>query len=366
MPVLDKIIISGFKNIGFQELAFSSGINCITGDNGEGKTNLIDAIYYLSMTKSAFSQSDKFNSLNGCGKFSLSGLYSFENGLSNRYSVSVSETGKTVKVNDKVYERLSDHIGVLPIVLVSPNDVSLVNGFGEERRKFMNAIISQLDKDYLKAHQGYGRLLQQRNSILKSGRPDPALLEAVDSRLAVHAAYIYDKRSYFAGKMLPIVRQYYKDVSGTGEDVDMVYRSDLQKGDCLSVLKDTLDRDIAMGHTTSGIHRDDMEFTIGGMPLRKCGSQGQQKSFTVALKFAQFSIMRDEYGFPPLMLLDDLFDKLDPHRVSNLLKIVIGTGFGQIFLTDCNAERMRRIVDGMTEEKAYFQACKGSFTVLEP
>ena len=153
MPVLDKIIISGFKNIGFQELAFSSGINCITGDNGEGKTNLIDAIYYLSMTKSAFSQSDKFNSLNGCGKFSLSGLYSFENGLSNRYSVSVSEAGKTVKVNDKVYERLSDHIGVLPIVLVSPNDVSLVNGFGEERRKFMNAIISQLDKDYLKAHQ---------------------------------------------------------------------------------------------------------------------------------------------------------------------------------------------------------------------
>lgn len=364
MPVLKKIIVSGYKNIVFQELEMSRGINCITGNNGEGKTNLLDAIYYLSMTKSAFSQSDKYNSINGCGEFAISGSYLFESGTENRYSAVMKKGEKTFRVNEKAYEKLSEHIGVLPIVMVSPYDTSIVNESAEERRRFMNMLLSQLDREYLHALQSYNRILLQRNSLLKAGNADRSLLAVFDSRLSAPAAYVHEKRKAFVERVLPEVRRYYSDMSDNDPLIDVVYRSDLDAGDMESLLFSTYGQDTAAGHTTKGIHRDELEFMTGGLPLRKCGSQGQQKSFTVALKFAQYAIMREVYGFPPLMLLDDLFDKLDLSRVSNLLRIVLGKGFGQIFITDCNKERMKSIVDSMTEEKAYFEVKSGVFTPI--
>ena len=237
---------------------------------------------------------------------------------------------KTFRVNEKAYEKLSEHIGVLPIVMVSPYDTSIVNESAEERRRFMNMLLSQLDREYLHALQSYNRILLQRNSLLRAGNADRSLLAVFDSRLSA----------------------------------PVVYRSDLDAGDMESLLFSTYGQDTAAGHTTKGIHRDELEFMTGGLPLRKCGSQGQQKSFTVALKFAQYAIMREVYGFPPLMLLDDLFDNLDLSRVSNLLRIVLGKGFGQIFITDCNKQRMKSIVDSMTEEKAYFEVKSGVFTPI--
>ncbi len=364
MPVLEKIIVSGYKNIAFQELSLSRGVNCITGGNGEGKTNLLDAVYYLSMTKSAFSQSDRYNSIGGCGEFSISGLYLFENGTENRYSVSLKDGDKSVRVNGKPYPKISGHIGVLPIVMVSPYDTVLVNGAGEERRRFLNMLLSQLDKEYLRALQGYNRLLVQRNSLLRSGAADKSLLSVIDSRLSAPAGYIHAARKDFSTRVLPLVREHYRAISGSDPEMDVAYRSDLEDACMEECLAACFDRDMSAGHTTKGIHRDDLDFLIGGLPLRKCGSQGQQKSFTVALKFAQYSIMRDVYGFPPLMLLDDLFDKLDPGRVESLLRIVLGNGFGQIFITDCNKTRMQSMVDRLAEEKAYFEVKSGVFTPL--
>lgn len=365
MPVLEKIIIKDFKNIAAQEVSLSRGVNCITGDNGAGKTNLLDAVYYLSMTKSAFSQSDRYNSANGCGEFSLSGLYLFENGTENRYSVNVRKGQKTVRVNGKNYERLSEHIGVLPIVMVSPYDTSLVNESGEERRRFMNILLSQLDREYLRAMQNYNRLMMQRNSLLKSPSADIPLLSVLDSKIAAPAAYIYGKRKDFSDRILPQVRKFYAEVSGGDPDIGIAYRSDLENTGMEELLSASREKDIAAGYTLKGVHRDELDFYVGDLPLRKCGSQGQQKSFTVALKFAQYSMMRDVYGFPPLMLLDDLFDKLDPGRVTNLLRIVSGEGFGQIFLTDCNKSRAHDIMDSLSGDKACFEAKAGTFTLLE-
>lgn len=362
MPVLQKILVSSFKNIDLQELSLSPNINCITGDNGEGKTNLLDAVYYLSMTKSAFSQSDRFNYMRGRDAFAITGFYAMENGLVNKYSVSVSGGEKSVRLNDKAYDKISDHIGVLPVVIVSPYDISLVNDSGEERRRFLNSILSQLDREYMRAVQSYNKLLLQRNSLLKTSLRDMSYVSVLDEKMSQLAGYIHEKRVGFVSKIIPVVRDYYRRVSGGDDVVDVLYRSDLSGGSLAELLKASFERDCQLGYTTRGVQRDDLEFVISGFPLKKCGSQGEQKSFMVALKFAQYSLMRDVYGFPPMMLLDDLFDKLDQGRVSNLLKIVLGNDFGQVFITDCNRSRMRNVVDALTEERAYFEVEGGCFT----
>lgn len=362
MPVLQKILVSSFKNIDIQELSLSPNINCITGDNGEGKTNLLDAVYYLSMTKSAFSQSDRFNYMRGRDAFAITGLYAMENGLLNKYSVSVSAGEKSVRLNDKAYDKISDHIGALPVVIVSPYDISLVNDSGEERRRFLNSILSQLDHEYMRSVQSYNKLLLQRNSLLKTGVSDRSYVSVLDEKLSQLADYIYQKRDGFVCKLIPVIREYYCKVSGRDDSVDVRYRSDISEGSLADLLKDSLERDLRLGYTTRGVQRDDLEFVISGFPLKKCGSQGEQKSFMVSLKFAQYSLMRDVYGFPPMMLLDDLFDKLDQGRVANLLKIVLGNDFGQVFITDCNRSRMRKVVDALTEERAYFEVEGGCFT----
>lgn len=362
MPILEKIVISDFRNIELQELEFSPNINCISGNNGEGKTNLLDAVYYLSMTKSAFASSDKFTFRHGTEEFSIAGTYRMENGLASRFALKMTTKGeKKVKRDDKPYNKVSEHVGVLPVVMVSPADISMVSESGEERRKFVNAVLSQMDHEYLVALQQYNRLLLQRNKMLKDMNPDRSLLEVIDMRMAALADPIYKARKKFVEDLKPIVSEYYRLVSGGSEEVDITYETEMDKATLDQLLAASYDRDRALRYTSSGLQRDDFGFTMNGWPLRRHGSQGQQKSFLVSLKFAQYEIMKRSYGFAPLLLLDDVFDKLDMGRISNLLQMVSGKDFGQIFITDSNKVRMSGIVDALTQDRAYFETSAGTF-----
>ena len=365
MPVLEKIVISDFRNIELQELEFSPNINCISGNNGEGKTNLLDAIYYLSMTKSAFATSDRFNFRHGTDEFSLSGSYRMENGLSSRFSMRMTSKGeKKVKRDEKPYGRVSEHIGVLPVVMISPADISLVSDSGEERRRFVNAVLSQMDREYMTAMQQYNRLLLQRNKMLKDMSPDRSLLEVIDMRMAALADPVHRARRKFVEDLNPVVSEYYKALSGGSEQVNIEYDSELSKASLDQLLAASYEKDCALRYTTAGLQRDDFLFSMDGWPIRRHGSQGQQKSFLVSLKFAQYEIMKREYGFAPLLLLDDVFDKLDMGRISNLLQMVSGSDFGQIFITDSNKVRMSGIVDALTQDRAYFETVAGTFRKL--
>ena len=335
MPILEKIVISDFRNISLQELEFSPNINCISGNNGEGKTNLLDAIHYLSMTKSAFATSDKFTFRHGTEEFSIAGTYRMENGLASRFALKMSAKGeKKVRRDDKPYGKVSEHIGVLPVVMVSPSDISLVSESGDERRRFVNAVLSQMDREYMSALQQYNRLLLQRNRMLKDQNVDRSLMEVIDMRMAALAEPVHQARKRFVEELRPIVSEYYKAVSGGSEQIDIEYDSELYKAGLDQLLEASFDKDRILKYTSVGIQRDDLIFTMNGHPIRRCGSQGQQKSFLVSLKFAQYEIMKRNYGFAPILLLDDVFDKLDMTRISNLLQMVSGNDFGQIFITD--------------------------------
>ena len=366
MPVLKKIVVQDFRNIELQEVEFSPNVNCISGGNGEGKTNLLDAIWYLSMTKSALAASDQFLYRYGGSKsFAISGLYDMPNGMVTRFSVQTSSDGKKVRKDDKTYGRISDHIGILPIVMVSPADTAMVSESGEERRRFANIVLSQMDPEYLAAVQQYNKVLLQRNKLLKAGITDEELLSTFDIQLARYAEPIFNKREEFCESLSPIVNDYYSTISGGKETVGIEYRSDLHKAPLEDILKENRERDAFLKYTFAGVQRDDFIFTMNGHPIRRCGSQGQQKSFLVALKFAEYELMKSSYGFAPILLLDDLFDKLDTNRVSNLLKMVAGSEFGQIFLTDSNKVRMRSIVDAITADRAYFETAGGVFTRID-
>ena len=363
MPILEKIVISDYRNIQLQELEFSPNINCISGNNGEGKTNLLDTIYYMSMTKSAFVASDRFNMRHGADEFSLAGTYRMENGLSSRFALKMTSKGeKKVKRDDKPYQKISEHVGVLPVVMVSPADVSMVSESGEERRRFVNSVLSQMDREYMSAMQQYNRLLLQRNTMLKDSEPDRSLLEIIDMRMSILAEPIYQARKRFVEQLKPIVSEYYKTLSGDSEQVDIEYESELSKAGLDQLLAASFDRDRIMKHTTTGIHRDDFAFTMNGHPIRRFGSQGQQKSFLVSLKFAQYEIMKKNYGYAPILLLDDVFDKLDIGRISNVLQMVASNDFGQIFITDSNKVRRAGIVDELTQDRAYFETVGGTFS----
>ena len=361
MPVLKKIVIRDFRNIGLQELEFSPNINCISGGNGEGKTNLLDAIWYLSMTKSAFSASDRYNFRHGTDEFAIGGLCTMQSGIQSKFSIEVTGRDKKVRRDDKVYTKISDHIGVLPIVMVSPSDTSLVSESGDERRRFVNSVLSQMDRSYLDGMQQYNRLLMQRNRLLRDGCGDIPLIETFDLRIDALAAPLFHAREEFCHRLEPVVRDYYEKISGGGETVGIEYRSDLHRGNLSDILADCRQKDMMLKYTGAGLQRDDFIFTMDSDPIRRYGSQGQQKSFLVALKFAQYELMKENYGFPPVMLLDDLFDKLDMSRVSNLLGMVSDSEFGQIFLTDSNKVRISGIVDALTSDRAYFEAEGGVF-----
>lgn len=365
MPALKKIVIQNFRNIELQEVEFSPNINCISGGNGEGKTNLLDAIWYMSMTKSAFSSGDRFNFRYGSNSFSIMGEYSMPGGISSRFGIQVDSAGeKKLRRDDKPYQRISDHIGVLPIVMVSPADSAMVSESGEERRKFINSVLSQMDSEYLNLVQQYNRLLLQRNKLLKAGIIDEDLLGTFDYRLDSLATPIHQKRAAFCQELVPVVQHYYAEISGGRENVGIEYSSDLSKGRLADILRDHREKDKVFHFTTAGIQRDDFIFTMNGHPIRRCGSQGQQKSFLVAVKFAQYEVMKSCYGFPPMMLLDDLFDKLDLQRVSNLLGLVADKEFGQIFITDSNKVRTESIVDKITSDRLYIETTGGVFTKI--
>ena len=366
MPALKKIVVQDYRNIAFGELSFSPNINCISGNNGEGKTNLLDAVYYLSMTKSAFGAPDRFNWRHGTRGFILSGAYAMENGLESRFSLRVTDDGqKRLIRDDKPCTRLNDHIGLLPVVMVSPADGALVSESGEERRRFVNGVLAQMDREYLAAVQLYNRLMAQRNRLLKDGAADPALFTVYDEKMAEAAAPVVEARRRFAELLQPAVAEYYRLLSGGSEEVAIRYRSELDGRSLLELFAANRERDRLLRYTGAGIQRDDFIFTMNGHPIRRCGSQGQQKSFLVSLKFAQYDIMKRSYGFAPMLLLDAVFDKLDMKRIANLIGMVAGSDFGQIFITDSNKVRLSGIVDGITDDRAYFDTAGGTFTRVE-
>lgn len=363
MATLLKLVVQDFRNIALAQLDFSPNLNCISGGNGEGKTNLLDAIHYMSMTKSAFSVSDQYNFRHGTQAFSMGGTYAMKDGTLSRFALSVSASGeKKVRRDDVSYKKVSDHIGVLPVVMVAPSDSAMVNESGESRRRFLNSVLSQIDRSYLSDMQQYNRLLANRNKALKEPLGDDGLLDVFDERMSQAAERIYQARKKFSQELDPAVAEYYRSLSSGRERVRIEFSSDLDKGCLADQLRLNREKDKFLKFTSVGVQRDDLLFLMDGHPLRRCGSQGQQKSFLVSLKFAQYGLMKKSYGVPPILLLDDVFDKLDLGRISNLLSMVAGNDFGQIFITDSNKVRLQGIVDAITTDRAYFETAGGSFT----
>lgn len=351
---LKKLVLINFKNIAQAEITLSERLNCFVGDNGAGKTNVLDAVYYLSMSKSALTMTDGQSVRHGEDFFVVEGTYAGDSGLSDTVNCSfLRRSGKVLKLNGKEYDRMADHVGRFPVVMVSPQDSVLITDAAEERRRYLNAFLSQLDRDYLASLMRYNAVLAERNRFLKSSS-DEQMLQIYDMQLADHAARIYERRRDIIERMRPLVAEFYRQLSGDREQVEIEYRSELASASMGELLLASRERDIVNGFTTSGVHRDDMSLRIGGYPLRKYGSQGQQKSFLMSLKLAQYRILTEVCGERPLLLLDDLFDKLDTSRVENLLSLVAGDGFGQIFITDCNRSRLETILSHAGEKYALF------------
>ena len=351
---LKKLVLINFKNIAQAEITLSERLNCFVGDNGAGKTNVLDAVYYLSMSKSALTMTDGQSVRHGEDFFVVEGTYAGDSGLSDTVNCSfLRRSGKVLKLNGKEYDRMADHVGRFPVVMVSPQDSVLITDAAEERRRYLNAFLSQLDRDYLASLMRYNAVLAERNRFLKSSS-DEQMLQIYDMQLADHAARIYERRRDIIERMRPLVAEFYRQLSGDREQVEIEYRSELASASMEELLLASRERDIVNGFTTSGVHRDDMSLRIGGYPLRKYGSQGQQKSFLMSLKLAQYRILTEVCGERPLLLLDDLFDKLDTSRVENLLTLVAGDDFGQIFITDCNRSRLETILSRAGEKHALF------------
>lgn len=362
---LSRIIVRDFKNILSADIRFSPKINCICGDNGEGKTNLLDAVYYLSMTKSFLSPSDRYTYTYGKQEAVLHGTYVTDSGIED-VAVSVrSDGGKTVRRNAKPCRRVSEHIGHIPVVMTAPSDVSLIHDSGEERRRFLNMMISQMDQDYLRSLMTYNRLLKQRNALLKQECAADILLETLTSRMCAPAGCIFNGRRAAAGMLGEKAASYYRMISDGKEEVSVSYRSDLGDASPEDVFAAAQSRDKALGYTSAGIQRDDLELFMNGYPLRRCSSQGQQKSFLIALKMAQYSVMREQCGQAPILLFDDLFDKLDSGRVASLIRMVLSNDFGQIFITDTDEGRLRGIISGITDEGRFFNVRSGVITPVE-
>lgn len=363
---LEHIKLSNFKNIDWAELEFSPKINCITGNNGMGKTNLLDAIYYLSMTKSYFHNSDLFSIKHTSEGASIVGDYKMDDDTISKIVLTLSNASnktsgvdKVLKRNEKSYKRFSEHIGLIPIVMVSPFDTSLINSPAEERRRFIDQLISQVNREYLINLQNYNKLLLQRNKILKNEGDDTQImgyLESVNHYLSKLATYIFSERNKMCQMLNNSLKEYYTILSGGSEIVNINYISHLQKDNLDSLFEKYYSRDRMYRFTTVGIHKDDLIFEMGYdkenfYPLRRCGSQGQQKCFIIALKFAQFSIMQQlKNQISPILLLDDIFDKLDMKRVEYLLSLVSNKQFGQIFITDSNKVRTNALIEKIGSE----------------
>ncbi|GAB4311810.1 MAG: DNA replication and repair protein RecF [Bacteroidales bacterium] len=347
---LSNLKIFNFKNCSSADLTFSEKINCFVGFNGAGKTNLLDAIYYLSFCKSYFNPSDTQNIRHGEDFFSVHGVY-YRNGSPGEKVSVVQKRNqkKQFSLNEKVYDRLADHIGLFPLVMISPYDRDMINEGSETRRKYIDSVISQWDKTYLNHLLSYNKALFQRNRMLKDfaerGRFDPELLDAWNHQLTESGNYIHQARKEFLERFLPLFNDYYRQISGSQEEVSMLYESQLSEKPLNTLLAESIERDRAVRYTTCGIHKDDLVMLINGYPVKKFGSQGQQKSYVIAIRLAQFDLIRQIKGYNPLLLLDDIFDKLDERRVKYLIHLVGENNFGQVFITDTQHERINRLFE---------------------
>lgn len=360
---LNKIGIINYKNIKSATLEFSSKINCLVGENGSGKTNILDAIFYSSMCKSLTGSTDGQSTNFEENYFMLDAQYLNDESDSLETILCSFKKGgdKIIKRNDKRYDRLSDHIGVIPLILVSPYDSALINDAAAERRKFMDVLISQVDKEYLFSLIKYNSLLSQRNKLLKDNNENFAAdyFEIIDMQLCDEALKIKDKRTTFIELLSKHVGDNYAQISEEKESVSLSYRSELIENDYAALLIKNFEKDRALGYTYSGIHRDDMVIKIDSHPMKRFGSWGQQKSLLIALKLAEFDVIFQHRSVKPILLLDDIFDKLDMSRVESLLKMVYNPKYGQIFITDSNKTRLLNVLNNINSDFKLFTVEKG-------
>jgi DNA replication and repair protein RecF len=357
---LKKLSLTNFKNYTQADYQFSDKINCFVGNNGVGKTNLMDAIHYLSFCKSYFNPIDSQNIRHDQDYFAINGTC-IRNDDSTDHIQCIQKRNHRKKflMNKKEYDRLADHIGQFPIVMISPYDRDLINDGSEIRRKYIDSVISQFDKFYLDDLISYQKALFQRNALLKSFSDkhyfDSSELTIWDEQMTRLGTGIYEKRKAFLERFVPIFRHYFSFISCADETVDILYTSQLSEGELGTQLQNAVERDRSAQFSTVGIHKDDLEFTISGYPVKRYGSQGQQKSFVIAIRLAQFDYIKGIKGYKPLLLLDDVFDKLDDIRVQQLISLVSENNFGQVFITDTSEERIRKIFDRMNIDHKIFK-----------
>ncbi len=361
---LNNLSLINFKNYEQLEIEFSQQINCFVGDNGVGKTNLLDAVYYLSFCKSYFNLIDSQNIKHNAGFFVIQGNYNISGENESIYCGIKRNKRKQFKRNKKEYQKLSDHIGLIPLVLISPYDSNLIMGGSDERRKFLDGVISQFDKQYLEDLIKYNRALSQRNSLLKNfAKTNTFNIETIeiwDEQLIKFGTTIYEKRVKFINELLPVFQKYYAFIADGNEKVQLIYHSQLHDFDFPYLLKNSIERDRILQYTTTGIHKDDLIFKLDKFLIKKNGSQGQQKTFLVALKLAQFDYMKNIYDYKPILLLDDIFDKFDLFRVKQIIKLVADNNFGQIFITDTNKKRVKNILSDFSIEYNLFNVSNGA------
>jgi len=345
---LKKLALTNFKNYELNELEFSPKINCFVGNNGVGKTNILDAIHYLSITKSFFNNIDSISIRHGEDYFIVQGAF-VRNGEEDQiYCAFQKQKKKLFKINGKEYEKLSDHVGRYPVVMISPADSSLISEGSEERRRFLNKIISQYSAEYLDSVLRYGKALQQRNKLLKDFKSsadfDNEVLSIWDAQLVRYGEIIFRERDILVKELVPVFRDYYSMIASGKEMVKLAYRSHLLEEDFAESLMKSVSKDRYLEYTTVGIHKDDLLLEMNDFAVKALGSQGQQKSYLVALKLAKFDYIKRKAGFSPILLLDDIFDKFDADRVEQIIKLVGNHRFGQIFITDTLQSRLQEIL----------------------
>ena len=357
--LIQSIRLNNFKNHAFRQFDFSPQINCFVGNNGVGKTNILDALYYLSVGKSFLGNTDQNNILQGEEFFNIEAVVANDEKENIIKVQQPLNSKKIIKKNDKSYERLADHIGFLPSVIISPYDNNLISDSGEARRRFLDGMISQTDTEYLFHIIQYQKTIQQRNALLKAFQKnryfDADSLDIYQHHLIKSGNIIHEKRKTFNEKFSPIVQKFYQLISDGKEDIEINYQSDLSDQDFEAILVQNLEKDRILTYTSRGTHKDDLIFLMRQFPLKKTGSQGQQKTFLISLKLAQMQMIKDITGKSPILLLDDIFDKLDDNRVSQLIVLVNKENFGQIFITDTHKDRTKSIVQRINEESRIFE-----------
>jgi len=360
---LKKLSLVNFKNYTGAEFEFSPRINCFVGDNGVGKTNVLDAIHYLCMCKSYFNAIDTQNIHTGSDFAVIQGSFVIKDRDEEVYCAIQRMRNKVFKRNKKEYDRLSDHIGLIPVVVISPADSCLITEGSDERRKFMNSVISQFDRQYLEDNIRFNHLMMQRNKLLKevavSGRTDEETMAVYDEQIIPYAERIYSRRKDFTSRLIPVFRKYYDFISREHETVDLAYHSQLSNGSYRDLLVEARNKDQILQYSTVGIHKDDLGLTLDGLPIKRIGSQGQQKTYLVALKLAQFDFIKAVNDTLPIFLFDDIFDKFDEKRVTQIIKLVAEEHFGQIFISHTDPKRTREIMHEIGAENKFFHIEKG-------